>query len=153
MLIRDFAASDRDEILALVTEFYTTPSVLHPVPMSHYTNIYAEMCDGGSGRVRGLAIEDKSEVVGFCTLSFGYSTEAGGPVVLVEELYVKEECRGGGIGSEVLRFVEEEYAGKAARIRLEVMPDNHRAIELYKKLGFEELPYLQMVKERGTGAE
>lgn len=42
--------------------------------------------------------------------------------------------------------MEDAYKGKAARLRLEAEPDNTGAIRLYKRLGFEELPYKQLIK-------
>ena len=35
----------------------------------------------------------------------------------------------------------------AARYRLEIEPDNVRAEKLYRRMGFEELPYKQMVRD------
>ena len=36
----------------------------------------------------------------------------------------------------------------AARYRLEIEPDNDRARALYERLGFEALPYCQMIREK-----
>mgnify|MGYP002740687863 FL=1 len=49
----------------------------------------------------------------------------------------------------IFSFVSEYYAGRAARFRLEVEPDNEGARRLYGRLGYEELPYVQMVRELG----
>ncbi len=148
MEIRDLALEDRAAALSLIEEFYASPGVLHPVPIAQYEAIYGEMCNGGSPRVRGLGLWAGGVLAGYCALTFGFSTEAGGPVVLLEELYIKEEHRGGGSGTAVLRWLEREYGGRAARIRLEVMPDNARAIRLYERMGYTVLPYVQMVKEQ-----
>ena len=53
-----------------------------------------------------------------------YSTEYGGMCVWVEDLYMKEEARGLGIGTAFFRFLDEKYKDQAVRFRLEVEEDN-----------------------------
>ena len=72
---------------------------------------------------------------------------ARGMVVWVEELYLAPACRGKGYGGKVLQFLKTEYAGRAARIRLEVTAANPRARALYEREGFTVLNYTQMVLE------
>ena len=68
-------------------------------------------------------------------------------MIWVEELYVRPQYQGRGLGGAFFRFLEETYAGQAARIRLEVEPDNDGARRLYGRVGFEELPYMQMCRD------
>lgn len=147
MTIRNLTQADRAAVLAMVDVFYHSPGVLHQIPTQYFADAFDEMCDGGSGRLRGLVLEVEGKIAGFVQLSFSYSTEAGGGVVLLEEVYISPDYRGQGIGSEVFAFLKKEYHGKAARIRLEVAPDNTRAAALYEKLGFTYLPYKQMILE------
>lgn len=147
MFIRTFLPKDREQILALVNEFYTSPGVLHQIPVDYFARAFDEMC-ADKGILRGLAIfDDEDSLCGYCQLSFSYSTEADGRVVLLEELYLTSACRGKGYGKQALEYIIEQYRNKAARIRLEVVSDNENAIRLYKKLGFEVLPYQQMILE------
>lgn len=147
MLIRNFCPDDREEILALVTEFYTSPGVLHQIPVQYFADAFDEMV-ANRGLLRGLAVVgDDGKLVGYCQLTFSYSTEAGGKVVWIEELYFTPACRGLGYGSAVLEFIRNEYAGKAARLRLEVVPENTGALHLYERFGFEQLGYQQMILE------
>lgn len=147
MTIRDFKNTDRQSVLSMVETFYTSPGVLHPIPTRHFADAFDEMCSGGSARLRGLLIEFDGNPAGFCSLSFSYSTEAGGLVVLIEEVYIKPEFQCHGLGSSVFDFIKQQYHGKAARLRLEVAPENKRAAELYERLGFHTLPYTQMILE------
>ncbi len=147
MLIRDFTQDDKAAILQMAENFYDSTSVLHRIPIENFAAAYDEMCCGGTGRLRGLAIEQGSAVAGYCLLSFSYSTEAGGPVVQVEEVYIEDAFRGLGFGTDLFDWLRDEYREKAARLRLEVAPGNTRAIALYERLGFEKLPYVQMVLE------
>ena len=98
------------------------------------SNIYAE----------GYIIEENEDIFGYCLLSKTYSQEVGGMVCLVEELYIKEECRSKGIGTKVFEFLKERFKDYK-RIRLEVEVNNKRAITLYNSIGFNELKYIQMV--------
>ena len=43
--------------------------------------------------------------------------------------------------------MDEQIAPKVMRLRLEIEPDNLRAKKLYLALGYEDLPYAQMIKE------
>ena len=84
---------------------------------------------------------------GYAVTAKTFSAEAGGRVVWYEELYIRSEFRQRGLGSEFFNYAEKLYADYA-RIRLEVEADNSGAIRLYKRLGFTELPYMQMVKDK-----
>ena len=48
---------------------------------------------------------------------------------------------------KVFAWVEKEYP-QAKRFRLEATYTNKRAIALYERLGYEELHYYQMIKDR-----
>ena len=66
----------------------------------------------------------------------------------IEELFVKENFRGMGIGKSFFEFLENNLSGKINRIRLEVGEENEDAIRLYKRIGFEFLDYRQMVYDK-----
>ena len=55
------------------------------------------------------------------------------------------EYRSCGLGREFFAYLEENLP--AARYRLEVEEDNERAISLYRRLDYEVLPYVQMIKD------
>lgn len=67
--------------------------------------------------------------------------------IWLEELFFKSSCRGKGYGTKVFAWVEKEYP-QAKRFRLEATYTNKRAIALYERLGYEELHYYQMIKDR-----
>ncbi|MPM68864.1 hypothetical protein SDC9_115799 [bioreactor metagenome] len=66
-------------------------------------------------------------------------------VLWVDELYIKPEYRGCGLGHAFFAFLEKSPHVK--RIRLEVESRNERAIALYRRLGYTDLPYSQMMKD------
>ena len=54
--------------------------------------------------VRSVGGADERELVGFALYSFGYSTWAGRTLAL-DDLFVRENFRGSGVGSQLLKFV------------------------------------------------
>ena len=80
-------------------------------------------------------------------LAKSFSTEYGKPCIWIEDLYLKPECRGRGIGSAFFEFIEEKYPKTI--FRLEVEEENERAVHVYKKNGFDVMPYMEMKKENG----
>ncbi len=147
MLIQKVREEDREELLELLEEFYHSDAVLHPVPKAHFERAFQEAVSQ-SPYAAAYLLKADGKTAGFAQLAFSFSTEAGGRVIWVEELYVRPQYRGKGIGSAFFRFLEEEYGAETARFRLEIEPDNARARKLYKKMGFQNLNYLQMTKDK-----
>ena len=150
MIINDITAADRDEFIAMETDFYNSPAVLHEVERENFVKTFDRLM-AGSPFVRCLFFRDENSgaVLGYALLAFSYSNEAGGDVVWVDELYVKSEYRSMGIGNRFFDFLSNEYKG-FARFSLETEPDNDGAKRLYKRMGFEPLGYSQMIKDRLT---
>lgn len=145
-MIRPFRPVDAALLKTLMSEFYRSPAVLHPVPEAYFDRTIRELM-AGSPYAEAYLFDQEDVPAGYGLLAKTYSNEAGGLVVWIEEIYIRESCRGSGLGSAFLRFVEDAYAGKAARLRLEVEADNTGAIRLYERRGYRELPYRQMIRE------
>ncbi|MDY2607089.1 MAG: GNAT family N-acetyltransferase, partial [Lachnospiraceae bacterium] len=62
-------------------------------------------------------------------------------------IYIKNEYRGRGIGSKFFEKLQDMYGDNSVRFRLEVEPENERAVAVYEKCGYKKLPYMQMTKE------
>jgi len=144
-MFRNLQSRDRDIFLSMARDFYLSSAVAHKVDFKNFEITFAAATDQ-SPFMRVLIIEDQEKPVGYALLSFTYSNEAGGMVVLIEELYISEACRGNGYGRRFFEFLEKEYPS-AKRFRLEVRKDNEGAIRLYKRLGYNILDYQQMVKD------
>jgi GNAT superfamily N-acetyltransferase len=83
-------------------------------------------------------IHAKDELVGYVCVTLGYSLEFDGRFALLDELYLEEAWRGQGIGGQAIAFAAEwSRARGLAAIRLEVAYTNSRAIELYRREGFQ----------------
>ena len=145
-MIREVTANDKNDVIRLMDEFYHLPAVLHPVNPKNFEKTF-ECAINNSPYVKILVSEDNGIIAGYCQLSISYSNEAGGLNVFIEELMVSEEFRNKKIGSQFLEYVFNNYKD-AKRFRLEVTKENTGAIKLYKKLGFENLDYLQMILDK-----
>jgi GNAT superfamily N-acetyltransferase len=142
--IRDFNEQDKSSFINMCTSFFSTGATLHPLSSAAIANTFNEIM-AKNPFLRGLIIENDFMTSGYINLSFTYSNEANGFVVLIEELYILPEFQGKGLGSYALKWIFNEYNGKAKRYRLEVCSSNQGAIRLYKSLGFEKLDYNQMI--------
>lgn len=143
-MFRKLQMSDREVYLELVWEFYHSDAVLHSVPVEYHINTFNEIMRSDE-YLECYMLEDGDEAVGFALLSKSFSPEVGGPIVWVEEIYLREEHRGKGIGKAFFAFMHENIS--AARYRLEIEPDNKRAEALYSGMGYIPLGYKQMVRD------
>lgn len=91
--------------------------------------------DGGA--VGAIVAEKEGKVIGIALYFYRFSTWKG-PTVHIEDLIVCPEERGCGIGDALMMAVVEMARSKGCdRVELDVEADNKRAMEFYKKKGFE----------------
>jgi ribosomal protein S18 acetylase RimI-like enzyme len=84
-----------------------------------------------------LAAAKGGPPVGYLVLGFGYSLEFLGRDAFVDELYVDEAHRGGGLGRRFLQAAERVCRANGVRaLHLEVDPSNAVAQALYRSWGF-----------------
>lgn len=145
-MIRRFTPEDRSIFLEMSNEFYHTHAVDHVIPRENMTATFDTILKG-SPYADGAILEMDGKPVGYGLISLTYSGEVGGLSVLLEELYIREEYRSAGLGKSFFAWAEEQYP-EAKRFRLEVTESNTRAEALYRRLGFERLSYIQMIKDR-----
>lgn len=150
MNIRPIEAGDRDYFINMVHEFYRSPAVCHEIPDQNAERTFELLMHGSPYADCLIAEEDTGAPCAYFLLSLTWSNEAGGLCIWMEELMVEERMRGKGIGSKMIAAVHEKY-NSAARFRLEVTEENPRAAALYRMLGFEELPYNQMIIDTPIG--
>lgn len=141
---RPLCERDRADYTEMATAFYASEAVDHPIPVSHIEETFEELMRSDVYAV-GYLCEYDGETAGYALCAKTFSQEAGGMVLWVEELYVKDAFRGRGIGKRFLSDMTALCPSQYARIRLETEKDNHRAVRLYESLGFTFLAYDQMI--------
>lgn len=146
MKIREMTAADAAHIIEMMRVFYTSPAVMSNGSEEIFRADVDACIRTDNPYLEGYVFCDRDEIAGYAMVAKSFSTEFGKPCVWIEDLYVTPAFRGCGVGTEFLNWLEQKYP--ACIHRLEAEEDNHSAVRLYRKSGFEELPYLQLVKNR-----
>lgn len=141
--IRSMVEKDKDTVIEMMRVFYASPAVLSNGSEEIFEND-VENCVNDCPYLEGYVFENAGEIQGYAMVAKSFSTEFGKPCIWIEDVYIKDEFRGLGIGSHFFGFIEEKYPD--AIFRLEVEEENERAIHVYKKCGYEILPYMEMKK-------
>ncbi len=144
-MFRRITEADREMYYRYADIFYHTDVVNAPVPTENYRVTFDEMMRSDT-YVTGYIFEDGGEPCGFVLLSRTFSQEAGGLSVTIEEIYIDPEHRSKGLATEFFEWLKSDKS--IMRLRLEVEDHNKGAMRLYERMGFELLPYLQMVIDR-----
>ena len=143
MKIRIMENADLSAVINMMRGFYASDAVLTNGSEEIFLADAVE-CVSDSPYLEGYVFENESGVQGYAMCAKSFSTEFGKRCIWIEDLYVKEEYRGQGIGSDFLAFISGKYSD--CILRLEAEAENERAIHVYKKAGFEVLPYTELIK-------
>lgn len=142
-VIRNISQNDKLQVMEMMNIFYASPCVATNGSQQIFT-ADLDACISDNPYLEGYVFENEQGILGYAMLAKSFSTEYGKPCIWVEDLYIKDDFRGLGIGSGFFGFIEEKY--KNAIFRLEVEEENTRAINVYKKAGYDFMPYLEMKK-------
>lgn len=142
--IRSMKAEDRRQVLEMMRAFYSSDAVLSNGSEEIFDSDINN-CIGDNPYIEGYIFESDRNVLGYAMLAKSFSTEYGKPCIWIEDIYVKDEYRGLGAGSLFLSFIENKYPDSL--FRLEVEAENERAVYVYKKCGYDVLPYMEMKKQ------
>ena len=86
---------------------------------------------------RAWTIHLEGQVAGYFVILYGFSLEYGGRVLEIDELFIRSEWRGHGLGRAVLEFVETQaHEVGAVLLTLETEADNENAQAFYARHGF-----------------
>lgn len=141
--IEKMTEKDRDAVIAFMREFYASDAVSTNGSEEIFENDF-NACVGSSPYAEGYVFKEGERCLGYAMLAKSYSTEFGKNCIWIEDLYLSDNARGLGLGKAFFAFVREKYPD--AVFRLEVERENERAVALYRKCGYEELLYMEMIK-------
>jgi GNAT superfamily N-acetyltransferase len=134
--IRDARKEDVPLILQLIRKLAEYEREPHAVVATE-----ADLLRDGFGmepKFRVLIAEWNGAAAGFALYSYHYSTWLGRAGIFLEDLFVKPELRGKGIGKGLLMELAKVAATNGYYgVKWEVLDWNQPAIDFYEKLGAE----------------
>jgi GNAT superfamily N-acetyltransferase len=90
--------------------------------------------------------------VGFAVFFASYSTWEATPGLYLEDLFVRPEARGKGVGRELLEHVARLTVARGwARLEWRVLDWNEPSIRFYKSLGATVMPEWELVRMTQPG--
>ena len=141
--IKSMTAEHADGVIEMMRVFYSSDAVYTNGSEQIFTSD-VENCINDSPYLEGYVFEDEGRLVGYGMLAKSFSTEFGKRCIWIEDIYVIPEYRSQGIGTRFLKEVEHKYPD--CLLRLEAEAENIAALRVYKKCGFSELPYIELIK-------
>ena len=127
-------SSDADTLVEMMRDFNAHERIAFDEP--EVRAALAQLFANASYGLAGLILLG-GEVAGYVVITFGFSVEFRGRDALIDELFVKDEFRGRGLGSAALRFAEGVCRERGIRaLHLEVDRGNTRAQSVYSRAGF-----------------
>jgi len=129
-------AEDLPQLADLLAELFTLESDFQPERDKQLRGLQLIFDTPSLGRLFVLRIEGK--VAGMANALITVSTAEGGCVLLLEDVIIRGEYRGKGLGRALVeRVLAWGRAEGMARVTLLADRDNAAALNFYRKLGFE----------------
>jgi ribosomal protein S18 acetylase RimI-like enzyme len=92
-------------------------------------------------------LSEGSLAIGYLVLTIGFSFEFHGHDAFIDELYIDAAFRRRGYGAQAVAFLEEKAGERGVNaIHLEVDRGNHPALELYRRIGYQDHDRFLMTK-------
>ena len=107
-IIRKMIKTDKNCVMDMMRVFYTSPAVLSNGSEEIFQRDI-ENCVNECPFLEGYIFEEEGEVQGYAMVAKSFSTEFGKPCMWIEDLYIKSEYRGLGLGSQFFEFIEKKY--------------------------------------------
>lgn len=134
VIIKVANENDVPLILSLIKELAEYEKLTHEVVATE--DMLRETLFGPKSHIEALVGYLNDKPVGFALYFHNFSTFLGRKGIYLEDLYVKPEARGKGVGQKILvylaRLAKERGCG---RLEWSVLDWNTPAIEFYKKIG------------------
>ncbi len=134
--IKPATIDDTSLILTFIKELATYEKLLHEVDATE--DILKNSLFGPKAHAEALLGYLNNQPVSFAIFFHNFSTFRGRAGIYLEDLYVKPEARGQGIGQKMLAYLAHLAKTRhCARLEWWVLDWNETAINFYKRLGAE----------------
>ena len=136
--MREAGPGDVAQLVGLMRAFYAESGYV--LAEERAAAAFRELL-GRPDRGRIWLIGRRGEVAGYVVVTFVFAMEHGGLAAVVDDLYVRPEARGEGLGKGALAAVRRVCEDLGVRaLRVEVGADNAVARAVYRDAGFALLP-------------
>ena len=132
---RPITAPDTEAVIAMMVALYEEDASGYVSPDNFRHTVESLLRMPERGRIVVFDLPG-APAIGYAICIPYWSNEFGGSVVEVDELFVRPGFRGRGIGRAFFAWIDRTRPFDAIAIELEVTPDNHRAQEFYRAMGF-----------------
>jgi GNAT superfamily N-acetyltransferase len=134
LLLRDAVPGDAALLLRLLRELAEYEKLLHDVVATEAT--LASALFGARPLAAALVAEMAGQPVGFAIWYFSFNSFSGTPSLYVEDVYVREAHRGGGIGRAIFAdLARRAVACGCQRMEWSVLDWNAPSIAFYQRIG------------------
>lgn len=135
MKLEQLGPDQAEALLPLVREYHAFEGIDMPESVRRRT-LERLLDDPRLGAV--WAVVEQGQWVGYAALTFGYSIEFRGRDAFIDEIFIREDHRGRGIGTRVLELVKGHAARLGAgALHLEADRNNRPARKAYARAGFQ----------------
>lgn len=143
----DFAhANDLPHLADLLAELFTLESDFRPERDKQLRGLRLILDNPALGSLFVLRVG--GQVAGMANALITVSTAEGGRVLLLEDVIVSSEHRGGGLGRRLVEHVLDWAREQGmTRVTLLADQDNRAALEFYRRLGFE-LSHMTVLRKK-----
>lgn len=120
---------DIEVITQMMQDFYAIDN--YPIDIEVSKKLFQEfISDDKLGKAWLIHLDE--EIVGYVILTYIFSFEYKGRIAFLDELYIKENFRGKGIGKQTIDFIKVQASNQNIKlIYLEVENHNQNAQKLY----------------------
>lgn len=144
--VRRARSSDIEQMCDLLSELFSIEADFTPDRGKQALGL-ALLIDDTSGSKAVFVSERDSEVIGMCTVQTLVSTAEGGAAGLLEDLVVRKDLRGNGVGKALLSEALGYCSGKGiSRVQLLRDVDNTMACDFYSGNGWSDTRLICMRK-------
>lgn len=146
--IKFATVDDVPTILTFIKELAEYEKLAHEVMATE--DILRETLFGDKAHAEVIIAYQNTNPIGFALFFHNFSTFLGKPGIYLEDLYVRPEMRGAGIGQQLLSFLAKLAKERnCGRLEWWVLDWNEPAINFYKRIGA--IPMNEWTVYRVTG--